>query len=184
MNVQLTNRDVAQLITTWKVLFGNKLQSDNWDINTIKIWTVALNDLEITPEEFATAQRKSLTLEWPPTAPADFLKLGRVDPLLSYPDMYESYIAAAYHRWDDEGILYATAKKVGLSAMRELPEVKTYPQWQKHYPEVCKLHSQGLLAKPIQRQQIENRTASEPASEELANKTLENIRALLAGDKK
>lgn len=140
MNAQLTNSDVIQLLKLWKTLFGSKLKSNEWDINTVKVWTIALNDLQITPEEFAIAQRKSLTLSWPPTAPADFLELGRGSVLDNYPDMHEAYIDAAHHRWDSDGILYETAKRVGLAAMREMPETKTYPQWQKHYPEVCRLH--------------------------------------------
>ena len=185
MSAQLTNSDVVQLIKLWKVLFGSKLKSSDWDINTVKVWTIALNDLEITPDEFAKAQRKSLTLEWPPTVPADFVKLGRVDPLLNYPDMYDAYINAAHHRWDDEGILYKTAKMVGLSVMREQPESKTYPQWKKHYPEVCKLHAQGLIDKPAPAKNIEHKKEqSTPCDEATAQKYIANIRALLAENKK
>lgn len=184
MSAQLTNNDVIQLLKLWKALFGSKLKSNEWDINTVKVWTIALNDLQITPEEFATAQRKSLTLSWPPTAPADFLELGRSSLLSNYPDMYDAYIDAAHHRWDSEGVLYCTAKMVGLGAMRAQPEAKTYPLWQKHYPNVCKLHSQGLIAKPTPLQQIKNESAPAPCDDETAKKYLANIRAILAENKK
>lgn len=179
MNVQLTNADIVQLLKLWKRLFGTKMNESNWDFDTVTIWTIALNDLQMTPIEFETAQRKSLTLSWPPTAPADFLELGRGSIADNYPDMHKAYIDAAHHRWDEDGILYETAKRVGLAAMRELAEVKTYPQWQKHYPDVCKLHSQGLLAKPAPVKAIEQKS-SKPCSQDVADYYLNKIRALLA----
>lgn len=156
------------------------MKADDWGKHRIDIWALALSDLQITEKEFMTARRKSLSLQWPPTAPADFLELGRGKVSDNYPDMYKSYIDAAHHRWDENGVLYETAKRVGLSAMRELPEVKTYPQWQKHYPEVCKLHSQGLIEKPKQLQRIEKESASKGCSQEVADYYLSEIRALLA----
>lgn len=182
MNAQLTNRDVAQLITTWKVLFGSKLQSDHWDINTIKIWTVALNDLEITPEEFATAQRKSLTLEWPPTAPADFLKLGRVDVTESYPEVSQAYEDQANFKTDCP-IAYETAKRVGFWQMRNEPRSKTYPQWVKRYKQVCIEHRGGKEFTKSQVPQIEYKEPHR-ADEEAAAKAIQNIKALLSGGEK
>lgn len=159
------------------------MKADDWGKHRIDIWALALSDLQITEKEFIAARRKSLTLSWPPTAPADFLGLGRGDLMDNYTNTHKAYIDAAHHRWDDEGILYETAKLVGLSAMRELPEIKTYPMWQKHYPEVCKRHSQGLIEKPKQVVHIEEKKQSQACSEETANYYLNEIRALLAENK-
>lgn len=160
-------------------MFASKMKADEWGKHRIDIWALALSDLQITEKEFTNARRKSLTLSWPPTAPADFLELGRGSITDNYPDMHKAYIDAAHHRWDSEGVLYETAKRVGLAALRELPEVKTYPQWQRHYVEVCKLHSQGLIAKPTPTKVIEVKPP-EPCSEETADYYLNQIRALLA----
>lgn len=178
MSEQLTNNDVIQLLKLWKTLFGSKLKSSEWDINTVKVWTIALNDLQITPEEFATAQRKSLTLSWPPTAPADFLELGRGKPTDNYPDMRQAYLDQANLRTDCP-IAYETARRVGFSTMREQPERVSYPLWQKHYKDVCIEHTGGKEFTKPQAQQIEYKTASEPASEAVASEMLANIRALL-----
>ena len=172
-------KDIMELFVSWVGVFGSKMKTEDWNIARINLWAEALTDLEITPAEFKAAKRKSMTLKWPPTAPADFLELGRGSIADNYPDMHKAYIDAAHHRWDEGGILYETAKRVGLAAMRELAEVKTYPQWQKHYPDVCKLHSQGLLAKPEPAKAIEQKS-SKPCSQDVADYYLNKIRALLA----
>lgn len=65
---------------------------ENWGIDTAQAWAVALTDLHMTEQEFATACQKSLSLEWFPTAPADFLKLGRVAS--EYPDTQTAFEVA------------------------------------------------------------------------------------------
>ena len=183
MSAQLTNSDVIQLLKLWKTLFGSKLKSNEWDINTVKVWTIALNDLQITPEEFATAQRKSLTLSWPPTAPADFLELGRGSIADNYPEVRQAYIDQA-NRKTECPIAYETARRIGFGFIREQSEAVSYPMWQKIYKEVCIEHSQGREFTKPQVPQIEVKKPTEAADEAIAAEYLRNIRALLAGDTK
>ena len=160
------------------------MKLEDWGIDTVNDWAEVLTDLNITPSEFQIAKRKAGLQKWMISHPVDFLELARGAITDNYPDMYDAYIDAAHHRWDDEGILHYTAKLVGLGTMREQPEAKTYPMWQKHYPSVCKLHSQGLIAKPVQSPQIVDKTAPVACDEQTANHYLEKIRALLAENKK
>ena len=183
MSAQLTNSDVIQLLKLWKTLFGSKLKSNEWDINTVKVWTIALNDLQITPEEFATAQRKSLTLSWPPTAPADFLELGRGKIADNYPEVRQAYIDQA-NRKTECPIAYETARRVGFSAMREQPEHKTYPVWQKHYEQVCIEHRGGAEFKKVQVLQIENTEPQAACDDHVSSEYLANLKAILTGDNK
>ena len=71
------------------------MRDEDWMPDSAEIWAIALTDLRITGKELAVAQRKSMSLEWPPTSPADFLALGRTDTDSNYPDMKQAYLAAA-----------------------------------------------------------------------------------------
>ncbi len=159
------------------------MKSEDWGFDTVDLWAMVLTDLQITRSEFETAKRKSYGLTWLPTAPADFLSLGRADPTLSYPDMRQAYLDAANQRTDCP-IAYETARRVGFNQMREGYEYITYPLWQKHYAEVCKAHSQGAEFKKPQVLQIANETAPVACDSEVSDQYLANIKALLAGGKK
>lgn len=182
MNTQLTKRDIADLFKGWKRLFRTKMADEDWDIETVTVWLIALSDLEITPSEFELAKRKTISLQWPPTAPADFLELARGAIVDNYPDMRQAYLDAANQRTDCP-IAYETARRVGFSQMREGYEYITYPLWQKHYQEVCNAHSQGAEFKKPQALQIANETAPVACDSAVSSDYLNNIRAILAGRK-
>ena len=67
------------------------MKDEDWDTDTVIVWHIALNDLGITANEFASAKRKSLGLQWPPTAPADFLVLGRTQKANEYPSAQAAF---------------------------------------------------------------------------------------------
>ena len=119
--------------TTWKRLFRTKMRDEDWMPDTAEIWAIALTDLRITGKELAVAQRKSMSLEWPPTAPADFLALGRTETASNYPDMKQAYLAAANGDYKHE-VALETAKRVGSWELNTQPESVSYKSWQKHYP--------------------------------------------------
>ena len=118
------------------------MKDEDWMLDTVEVWAIALTDLKITRTELFTAQRKSMSLEWPPTAPADFLALGRTETASNYPDMREQYKAAANNIFNS-AVTYETTKRVGFWELKTQPESISYKSWQKHYPEVCKEHSEG-----------------------------------------
>lgn len=129
------------------------MKDEDWDTDTVIVWHIALNDLAITADEFDTAKRKSLGLQWPPTAPADFLALGRTETASNYPDMRTEYLAAAQGNYKHE-VTLETAKRVGTWELKTQPESISYKAWQKHYPEVCKEHSQGADFKVPESHQV------------------------------
>ncbi|WP_226941052.1 MULTISPECIES: hypothetical protein [Psychrobacter] len=153
------------MFSDWHKVFGSKLQSrQQLDLRTAELWTIALQQLKTTPKEFKAAMAKSITLEWPPTAPADFLKLGRTDTAGSYPDMRQEYLAAANGDYKHE-VTLETANRVGTWELKTQPESVSYKSWQKHYPEVCKEHSQGKSFKVPESHQVEySHTALQPDS--------------------
>lgn len=121
--------------------------------DTAEIWAIALTDLRITGKELAVAQRKSMSLEWPPTAPADFLALGRTETASNYPDMKQAYLAAANGDYKHE-VTLETANRVGTWELKTQPESVSFKAWQKHYPEVCKEHSEGADFKVPESHQV------------------------------
>ena len=122
-------------------------------LDTVEVWAIALTDLQITKKELVTAQRKSMSLEWPPTAPADFLALGRTETASNYPDMRTEYLAAAHGNYKHE-VTLETAKRVGTWELKTQPESVSYKSWQKHYPEVCEEHSRGADFKVPETHQV------------------------------
>lgn len=134
-------------------MFRSKMKDEDWDTDTVIVWHIALNDLAITADEFDTAKRKSLGLQWPPTAPADFLALGRTETASNYPDMRTEYLAAAQGSYKHE-VTLETAKRVGTWELKTQPESISYKAWQKHYPEVCKEHSEGADFKVPESHQV------------------------------
>lgn len=159
------------------------MKADDWGKHRIDIWAVALSDLQITGKEFAIARRRSFALKWPPTAPADFLELGRGKIADNYPEVRQAYIDQA-NRKTECPIAYETARRIGFGFIREQPEAVSYPMWQKIYKEVCIEHSQGREFTKPQVPQIEVKKPTEAADEAIAAEYLRNIRALLAGDTK
>ncbi len=141
------------------------MKDEDWDLDTVTVWHIALNDLGITADEFHSAKRKSLGLQWPPTAPADFLALGRTEVASNYPDMKQAYLAAANGDYKHE-VALETAKRVGSWELKTQPESVSYKSWQKHYPEVCEEHSQGADFKVPETHRVEHSHAPVQAGSE------------------
>ncbi len=145
--------------------------------DTAEIWAIALTDLRITGKELAVAQRKSMSLEWPPTAPADFLALGRTETASNYPDMKQAYLAAANGDYKHE-VALETAKRVGSWELKTQPESVSYKSWQKHYVEVCEEHSQGADFKVPETHRVEHSHAPVQAGSEADKRISEKLAEL------
>lgn len=156
---------IEQTFTTWKRLFRSKMKDEDWMLDTVEVWAIALTDLKITRTELFAAQRKSMSLEWPPTAPADFLALGRTETASNYPDMKQAYLAAANGDYKHE-VTLETAKRVGTWELKTQPESVSYKSWQKHYVEVCEEHSKGADVKVPQTHRVEHSHAPVQAGSE------------------
>ena len=145
--------------------------------DTAEIWAIALTDLRITGKELAVAQRKSMSLEWPPTAPVDFLALGRTETASNYPDMKQAYLAAANGDYKHE-VALETAKRVGSWELKTQPESVSYKSWQKHYVEVCEEHSQGADFKVPETHRVEHSHAPVQAGSEADKRISEKLAEL------
>ncbi|OLF36535.1 hypothetical protein BTW00_05465 [Psychrobacter sp. C 20.9] len=161
----LTKEQIASLFKGWKKLYRSKMKDEDWDMDTVKVWLIVLNDMNTTDQEFNLAKRVSIRHEWPPTHPVDFLKLGRTETASNYPDMRTEYLAAAQGNYKHE-VTLETAKRVGTWELKTQPESVSYKSWQKHYVEVCKEHSEGADFKvPESHQVAYSHTPVQPGSE-------------------
>lgn len=120
-------------------------------LDTVEVWAIALTDLQITKKELVTAQRKSMSLEWPPTAPADFLALGRTGVGGGYPEIRKAYEHAVDYSgrlFDDRDdwkhvVIYETARRIGFTKLATSSELFTWSLWRDTYAKVCDEHKEG-----------------------------------------
>ena len=132
---------VDELFKNWKLHFGSKLKErQELDLQTARLWSIALALLEVTEIEFEIAFTQSLIQKWPPTAPADFVALARLEASSHFPDSYTAYISAANNSYIHP-VCHATAVRVGLWQMRNADEYVSKKLWNEIYPLVCAEYS-------------------------------------------
>lgn len=126
------------------------MRDEDWMPDTAEIWAIALTDLKITGKELALAQRKSMSLEWPPTAPADFLALGRTETASEYPSAQTAFTTACQNcgmrgdvkrDWKHE-VIYETANRIGWGVLASATE-HYFKTFQGVYDEVVREHKNG-----------------------------------------
>lgn len=153
----------------------------NWNLDTAMAWAIALTDLNMTEREFAIACQKSLSQEWFPTAPYDFLMLARAETVKQYPEIRAAYVEAAQKRYP-HAVVYETAQRVGTWELSTMPETETWAMWEHIYPKVCQEHASGTeftlpVAKCIEH------VPPTPATAEQADEYLAKIKKMLGGVK-
>jgi hypothetical protein len=157
----------------WKRVFGSKLKDrQSVDLRTAELWSIALQQLKITPKEFKTAMQKSITLEWPPTAPADFLALARTAQVSEYPTANDAFNTACQNcgmRGDvkrdwKHGVVYETANRIGWGKLASATEYY-FKTFQEIYEQVVSEHRNGADFKVPETHQVEHsHTALQPDS--------------------
>ena len=119
-------------------------------LDTLEVWAIALTDLKITRTELFTAQRKSMSLEWPPTAPADFLALGRIETASEYPAAQSAFMTACQNcgmkgdiqrDWKHE-VVYETANSIGWGKLASATEY-FFKAFKQVYEQVVAEHKAG-----------------------------------------
>jgi len=151
------------------------MKDEDWDLDTVTVWHIALNDLGITADEFHAAKRKSLGLQWPPTAPADFLALGRTGAASEYPTANDAFDNACSQsgliedkyikrQWLHE-VVQLTAHRIGMGKLKTADN-KFLSYFKKAYEQVCNEHEAGtLFLVPEERQVAHTHTPVQAGSE-------------------
>jgi hypothetical protein len=174
---------VDELFKNWKLHFGSKLKErQELDLQTARLWSIALALLEVTEIEFEIAFTQSLIQKWPPTAPADFVALARLEASSHFPDSYTAYISAANNSYIHP-VCHATAVRVGLWRLRSEDTRFVYPSWKEAYQIVCNEFLDGAIHIQPVSHQIENKSQPRPASVAISSDYTNKISLLLAGEK-
>ena len=175
---------VDELFKNWKSHFGSKLKErQELDLQTARLWSVALALLEVTENEFEIAFTQSLIQKWPPTTPADFVALARVEASTQFPDSYTAYTNAANGTYLHP-VCYETAVRVGLWRLRSEDTRFVFPSWKEAYQIVCNESLAGATHIQPASHQIENKSQPTPASIAISSNYIDKISLLLAGEQK
>lgn len=155
---------MTDMFEDWKRVFGSKLKDRQAiDVRTAELWTIALQQLKITPKEFNQALAKSITLEWPPTAPADFLALARTDSSLDYPSTQSAFDIACQNcgmrgqverNWQHE-VIHETATRVGWGKLANA-DYNYLKHFDSIYQQVISEHKAGATFLIPESHQIEH----------------------------
>ena len=136
-----TVNSVARLFSEWTQVFTTKIKEEQYGMRTVELWAIALQQLEITEDEFKFALVLSIKEKWPPSTPADFLELVRSKKGSDYPDSYVAYKAAANDNYLHV-VCYETAKRFGFYEIASQSEYIGFKIWQQIYKRVCYEHCQ------------------------------------------
>ena len=152
-----------------------------WDLLTAQIWAVALADMNMTQDEYYVSYRKSLSLEWLPTTPYDFLMLAREEIIKQYPESRVAYMEAVHRRYPHE-VIYETTQRIGTWELSTKSEKETWAMWKEIYPKVCQEHASGIdFTLPVEKRL--EQVQPKPATAEQADEYLDKIKKMLGGVK-
>lgn len=150
------------------------MKDEDWMLDTVEVWAIALTDQKITKTEFEAAQRKSLGLQWPPTAPADFLALARTkqSPYPTANDAFDNACSQSGLIEDKyvkrlwlHDVVQLTAHRVGMGRLKTADN-KFLSYFKKVYEQVCSEHEAGtLFLVPVERQVAHSHQPVEVGSE-------------------
>ena len=179
-------QDAIELtFTTWKKLFRTKMKDEDWMLDTVEVWAIALTDLQITRKELVTAQRKSMSLEWPPTAPADFLALARTVQASPYPTANDAFMTACTNcgmkgdierDWKHE-VVYETANRIGWGVLASATDYY-FKTFQEIYEQVVSEHRSGADFKVPETHRVEHSHAPVQAGSEADKRISEKLAEL------
>ena len=172
---------LAEMFTIWKSQYKTKMKEGAWDLLTAQIWAVALADMNMTQDEYYVSYRKSLSLEWLPTTPYDFLMLAREEIIKQYPESRVAYMEAVHRRYPHE-VIYETAQRIGTWELSTKSEKETWAMWKEIYPKVCQEHASGIdFTLPVEKRL--EQVQPKPATAEQADEYLDRIKKMLGGAK-
>ena len=161
------------------------MKDEDWMLDTVEVWAIALTDLQITRKELVTAQRKSMSLEWPPTAPADFLALARTVQASPYPTANDAFMTACTNcgmkgdierDWKHE-VVYETANRIGWGVLASATDYY-FKTFQEIYEQVVSEHRSGADFKVPETHRVEHSHAPVQAGSEADKRISEKLAEL------
>lgn len=156
--------NVINTAETWSHAFPNKFKyAEIVTDRFIDIWSIALQLMNVTDEELMIATAKSITKEWPPSSPYDFIALVRGKDKNAPPNYHEAYVQAANGNYLHPAA-YAAAKRFGLDAIRVESSFTGAKKFKAIYDDSCSEYAANPDQYDAQLPQIAQKTQSNTPS--------------------
>ncbi|OEH66785.1 MAG: hypothetical protein BAX61_13350 [Psychrobacter sp. B29-1] len=149
---------VLALFEEFKTEYGDLFEYKKHRFTTARAreWAVELLESGINAEQYQNARYQAVkNQKYPIERAYEFIQLCQQSALNDYPEIRDAYTRAANLKYKKHEVIYETAKRVGFWNLKTQPESISYKSWQKHYPEVCKEHSEGADFKVPESHQVE-----------------------------
>ncbi len=170
----LSNQAIEVLFQTFARRWGAKWDRTFNDKKARSLWLHDLKLLAVTDESMRTGLIGSTDLEWPPS-PAEFAKLCQASDGL--PDVDTAYRRAVVAHWSHP-VVYEAASRVGVFELRNWPESKSRPAYERAYKQVCTEWRTGTRFETPKRPALEHQP--KPCDPAIAKAQLEKIKAMLS----
>lgn len=153
--------NVINVTETWASAFPNKFKFDEIVTDRfVDIWAIALQVMNATDDEILMATAKSITKEWPPSSPYDFIALVRGRDANAPPNHHEAYIQAANGNYLHPAA-YAAAKRFGFDAIRVESAFTGAKKFKAIYDDACAEYAANPAQYDAQLSQIQQKTKSD-----------------------
>lgn len=148
---------VLALFEEFKTEYGDLFEYKKHRFTTARAreWAVELLESGINAEQYQNGRYQAVkNQKYPIERAYEFIQLCKQTALDDYPEIRDAYTRAANLKYKKHEVIYETAKRVGFWNLKTQPESVSYKSWQKHYPEVCKEHSEGADFKVPETHQV------------------------------
>lgn len=156
--VQTATARVLKLFAEFKSEYGDlfEYKKHRFEPARAREWAVELLESGINAEQYQNGRYQAVkNQKYPIERAYEFIQLCKQSALDDYPEIRDAYTRAANCKYKKHQVIYETARRVGFWELKTQPESISYKSWQKHYPEVCKEHSEGADFKVPESHQVE-----------------------------
>ncbi len=171
----LTNPSIEVLFQTFARRWGAKWDKTFSDKKARSLWLHDLRLLGVTDSSLRVGLADTAVLDWPPS-PAEFAKLCLDSDGL--PDIDTAYRRAVVAHWSHP-VVYEAARRVGVFELRNWPESKSRPAYERAYKQVVSEWRSGTRFETPKRPAVEHKP--QPCDPAIARAHLDKIKAMLRG---
>lgn len=169
---------ISEMFADWKLWFKNKLNPDEWGVETVILWARYLTIKGITKRQFDMAKTLSIELDFPPNNAKEFLGLVKNDEFKQFPHARTAYLDACHDKYP-HAVVYETASRVGFYEIKTQSEQQTWKIWQSCYEQVCTEYLAGSRFElPVSHQVLHKNTV---ANDDFVQDAMAKIQRILAG---
>lgn len=175
MGTALSVDSIELLFQTFARRWSHRWERTFADGKARSLWRYDLLRLGVSDATLRVGLGRSVDREWPPS-PAEFAALCEPDDGL--PDADTAYRRAVVAHWSHP-VVYEAARRVGAFELRNWPESKSRPAYERAYKQVCTEWRTGTRFETPKRPAVEHKP--QPCDPAIARAHLDKIKAMLRG---